>query len=57
MLDICGISEEQMPELFESYETVGTLKPELAEELGIPASCKIVQGPETMPLLLWEQEP
>ena len=44
MLDICGISEEQMPELFESYETVGTLKPELAEELGIPASCKIVAG-------------
>ena len=25
-----------MPKLFESYETVGTLKPELAKELGIP---------------------
>lgn len=44
MLDICGITEEQMPKLFESYEVVGTLKPELAEELGIPASCKIVAG-------------
>lgn len=44
MLDICGITEEQMPKLFESYETVGTLKPELAAELGIPASCKIVAG-------------
>lgn len=44
MLDICGITEEQMPKLFESYETVGTLKPELAEELGIPATCKIVAG-------------
>lgn len=44
MLDICGITEEQMPKLFESYETVGTLKPELAGELGIPASCKIVAG-------------
>ena len=44
MLDICGISEEQMPKLFESYETVGTLKPELAEELGLPASCKIAAG-------------
>ena len=33
MLDICGITEEQMPKLFESYETVGTLKPELAEEV------------------------
>ena len=44
MLDICGITEEQMPKLFESYEVVGTLKPELAEELGISASCKIVAG-------------
>ena len=33
-----------MPKLFESYEVVGTLKPELAEELGIPATCKIVAG-------------
>ena len=31
MLDICGITEEQMPKLFESYEVVGTLKPELAD--------------------------
>ena len=36
MLDICGVTEEQMPKLFESYETVGTLKHELAKELGIP---------------------
>ena len=44
MLEICGVTEEQMPKLFESYETVGTLKPELAKELGIPESCKIVAG-------------
>lgn len=44
MLKICDVKEEQMPKLFESYETVGTLKPELAEEFGIPASCKIVAG-------------
>ena len=44
MLDICGVTEEQMPKLFESYETVGTLKPELAKELGIPETCKIVAG-------------
>ena len=44
MLKICGITEEQMPKLFESYETVGTLKDELAEMLQIPNTCKIVAG-------------
>ena len=42
MLAICDVTEAQMPQLFESYEAVGTLKPELAKEFGIPASCKIV---------------
>ena len=37
MLDLCGITEEQMPKLFESYECVGTLKPEIAACLGLPA--------------------
>ena len=31
MLEICGVSEAQMPALYESYETVGTLLPEIAE--------------------------
>lgn len=44
MLDICGITEAQMPKLFESYEKVGNLKPEVAEELGFPTSCIIVAG-------------
>lgn len=44
MLDICGVSENQMPKLFESYETVGTLLPEVAKELGFPTTCKIVAG-------------
>lgn len=44
MLEICGITEEQMPKLFESYETVGTLKEELADILQIPNTCKIVAG-------------
>lgn len=44
MLEICGITEEQMPKLFESYETVGTLKEELADVLQIPNTCKIVAG-------------
>ena len=44
MLNICSVSEEQMPKLFESYETVGTLLPEIAKELGLPASVKVVAG-------------
>lgn len=44
MLEICGISEAQMPKLFESYECVGTVKPEIAEALGIPASVKVCAG-------------
>ncbi|MCI2048631.1 MAG: xylulokinase [Lachnospiraceae bacterium] len=35
MLDICGVKKEQLPRLFESYEKVGTLKPEIAEALGL----------------------
>lgn len=44
MLDICGVSEEQMPTLFESYEVVGTLLPEVAAELGLSESVKICAG-------------
>ncbi|MBQ9967925.1 MAG: xylulokinase [Oscillospiraceae bacterium] len=44
MLDICGVSEAQMPKLFESYEVVGTVLPEVAEALGIPATAKVVGG-------------
>lgn len=35
MLELCGLSEEQMPELFESYEIVGNLLPDVAEQLGL----------------------
>lgn len=44
MMEICGVKEEQLPKLFESYETVGTLKPEVAEALGLPVSCKVAAG-------------
>ena len=44
MLDICGISESQMPKLFESYECIGTVKPEIAKRLGIPETTKVCAG-------------
>lgn len=44
MLEICGVTEEQLPKLCESYEVVGTLKPELAELMGLSGNVKIVAG-------------
>ena len=44
MLDVCKITEEQMPKLFESYEKTGTLLPDVAEQLGFPAACIVAAG-------------
>ena len=44
MLEICGITEEQMPQLFESYQCIGTVTPEMARQLGIPQTAKVVAG-------------
>ena len=44
MLDICGVKPEQMPRLFESYEVVGAVKPELARALGLSDHVRVVAG-------------
>lgn len=44
MLDICGIRESQLPKLYESYEAVGVIKPEVARELGLPEGIKVIAG-------------
>ncbi|MCD7763035.1 MAG: xylulokinase [Lachnospiraceae bacterium] len=44
MLDICGVREEQMAKIFESYEVVGTLLPEIAKELDLPETVKVIAG-------------
>ena len=44
MLDICGVSERQMPALFESYDCIGTLKPEIAAALGLPETVRVCAG-------------
>ena len=44
MLNICGLEQEQLPKLYESYEVVGTLKPEVAKELGVSENVKVSAG-------------
>ena len=41
---IFDVKDSQLPKIFESYETVGTLKKEVAQELSLPESCKVVAG-------------
>ncbi len=44
MLEICGISKQVLPKLFESYEVIGTIKPDVAQKLGISKEVKIIAG-------------
>lgn len=44
MMEICHVSREQLPDLYESYEVVGTLKKEIASELGVPEMVKVIAG-------------
>lgn len=44
MLEICGIRAQQLPKLFESYEVVGTLRKDIADELGFSDEVKVIAG-------------
>ena len=44
MLGICGIHKDQLPRIFESYEAVGTLKPDVAVALDLPETVKVCAG-------------
>ena len=44
MCDICGIRQEQLAKCYESFETVGTLLPQAAQELGLSVSVKGAAG-------------
>ena len=44
LLTYCGVTEAQMPKLFESYETVGTVLPEVAQALGLPEGVVVAAG-------------
>ena len=57
MMELCGITRKQLPDLYESYEVVGNLKEELAKELGFSQDVKSLPAQGTMPLPPLEQEP
>ena len=44
MLEICGVSEAQMPKLFESYAVIGTVQGFVAGALGLPRDCRVATG-------------
>lgn len=44
MIEICGITEDMLPTLYESYDVVGTMKPEVATELGLSDTVKVIAG-------------
>lgn len=44
MLRICGVAPEQLPRLYESYEAIGTLRPVMAEALGLPETVRVAAG-------------
>ena len=44
MMEICDVKESQLAQIFESYEVVGTLKPDIAAKLGLSTDVKIVAG-------------
>ena len=55
MCEICGVREEQLATCYESYEKVGCVLPEVADELGLPHNVVVAAG--TMRQRLWEPEP
>ena len=44
MMEICGIRESQLAHIYESYEKVGTLLPQTAQELGLPQGVIVAAG-------------
>lgn len=44
MVEICGISECQLPHIYESYEPVAALLPEVAKMLGLPETVVVAAG-------------
>lgn len=44
MIDICGINENMLPKVYESYEKTGCVKKEIADILGISSNVVVAAG-------------
>lgn len=44
MLQICGVCEEQMPALYESWQRTGVVLPEISAVLGLPENVSVCAG-------------
>ncbi len=44
MLELCHISHNTLPQLFESYDVIGNITPKTARELDLPQNIKVVAG-------------
>ncbi len=44
MMALCGVTESQLPRLYESWQSVGTLTPEAAKALGLPEGVIVCAG-------------
>ncbi|MCR4839483.1 MAG: xylulokinase [Eubacterium sp.] len=44
MCELCGVREEQLAKVFESYEVIGNVKEDLAAELGIRKEVRVIAG-------------
>ncbi len=44
MCEICHVTEDMLPKLFESCEYIGHVLPEIVKELGIPTTVKVAAG-------------
>lgn len=44
MLDVLGISIEQLPKLYESFQVIGNIREEIAQRLGLSNDVKVVIG-------------
>lgn len=44
MLAVCGVSKDQMPRLYESFDVIANILPSVAKLFGLPENTKVIAG-------------